>query len=230
MFCARCGEEVGAEAKACPGCDADLWGSGALRLTSPIDPPQRFADVFPEFPDPRRGEPDDPGGCRVLAGHRTRLLIGLAVLAVVGSLLGWTYFRLVHRHFDHPAVVAAPSLSVRSAATPTPGPAASTGSPSATPSPTAVPTPQLPSATPTRDVTGIMPSSAKSCSPIVGTSPGTSCGLALVVAEKVPTVPAGRFDVVATSPVSGGTYTMHCTAAAMTVCIGGRAVVVYVLK
>ncbi|MEL4358258.1 MULTISPECIES: hypothetical protein [unclassified Luteococcus] len=54
MYCARCGRSVGAGDDVCPGCGAELWESGALRMTSAREPVRNFTDVFPEATNPPR--------------------------------------------------------------------------------------------------------------------------------------------------------------------------------
>lgn len=305
MYCARCGALVGPDAKQCPGCRADLWGSGALRLTPPKFPAQSLADVFgedaPHLPQRRSGsqvdgdadatrviprveaddatvvlpavtdapaepaqpavaaptavpaarassqfrpgeprpstagEPvgqlkdeDDPREDAVTANHAARLWVMLAVATAVAVFAAIGVWRMLDNTFNRPsapptaaapAASAAPAQSGAAVKKPVASKAAVT--PSATPTA---------SAAATRPVTGTLPSSATKCSETVGAGKGTSCQFALAVAAKLPPVPADDFSLDATSPVTGRSYAMHCTAGAITVCTGGRAAVVYVLK
>lgn len=265
MYCARCGAEVGEQARECPSCGADLWGSGALRLTSTSEPAKSLDDVFggsrtggataaglggsgtapgtegmaqppaewftdpvvtrtephasPDEPEVRQRfvpmpDPDQDAWLRV----RSAVVVGAAIL-VAGVLL-WVFHHLVTSTFTRDDAAPAANRS----ATPAPSAARTT---SAAPKPSVTPTPSAPR---TRHVTGTIPSSAKDCGNGVGAGSGTSCEFAREVAKKVPDWPKDSFKVTATSPKTGNTYTVNCVAGAMTVCTGGRSVVIYVLK
>lgn len=247
MFCARCGAEVGKDARSCPACGADLWGSGALRLTSTQEPAQSLEDVFGTkqppaewFSDPvaTRTEPRPVDPDAVPVEHprfvpqpdpdratwvrvRSAVVVGAAI--VVAAILMWVFHHLVTNTFQQTAAepVATPSAAATTAT------AAPASTQKAAPAPKPAPTPTVKK---TRPVYGSIPASAKDCGKGVGAGSSTSCGLARAVAAKVPDWPPSSFTVTAKSPATGQTYTMKCSAAALTICTGGRSALVYVLK
>lgn len=249
MLCTRCSAEVGADARACAECEDALSGSEAPRLTSAQDPAQHHTDLFANrqppaewFSDPvvTRTQPRvvAPGAAAVPRQRfvpvpdpdqqpwvraRSAIVIGAAIV-VVAVLLG---------AFHHLLTSTFPSFGKAGASVP-PSIGASVARPSAmttAATASAKPTATKPTATKSsRPVTGSIPASAAHCGAGVGAGSGTSCGLARAVAAKVPDWPKDSFTVTATSPSSGKTYTVNCVAAAITVCTGGRALLVYVLK
>ncbi|MCE1178217.1 MAG: hypothetical protein LWW86_04200 [Micrococcales bacterium] len=94
-------------------------------------------------------------------------------------------------------------------------------------------TPAAKTTTPSPRATAL-PGSAKRCSATVGTAGRTSCSFAgrvgAAAAAKRFGAGADRFSVRAASPVTHKTYTMSCTNGAVTVCKGGNAAVVYLVR
>ena len=252
MLCTRCSAEVDADASACPECEAALWCSGALRATSAQEPAQHHMDVLATrqppaewFSDPvvTRTQPRvvAPGAAAVPRQRfvpvpdpdqqpwvraRSAIVIGAAIV-VVAVLLGAFHHLLTSTFPSFGKVGASVTPSTGASVRPATGasvarPSALTASASASAKPAATKS--------SRPVTGSIPASAAHCGAGVGAGSGTSCGLARAVAAKVPDWPKDSFKVTATSPSSGKTYTVNCVAAAITVCTGGRALLVYVLK
>ncbi|XVX20016.1 hypothetical protein ACQP1U_17280 [Actinomycetota bacterium] len=79
-----------------------------------------------------------------------------------------------------------------------------------------------------------LPASANRCSPRVGTGGRTSCSFAgkvrAAAAAKSWGAGASTFRVRATSPVTHKTYTLRCSNGSVTVCKGGAAAVVYLVR
>ncbi|OYO19243.1 hypothetical protein CGZ93_12700 [Enemella dayhoffiae] len=171
----------------------------------------------------------------------TFVALGLAVV-LLGVLTGggvWWY-----RQKSAPTTQATPVPTAAAPATPsaeqpspTPSPSASTA-PSTSPPSTTAPPPPPPPPPPTAP-TGFPPGSSEcTAGPIYGgvarSASGnkvTSCPFAEKVRQAYGAQPRrdGVVAVVATSPVTGSSYTMNCVATGLIVCTGGNDALVYLL-
>lgn len=247
MYCSGCGHQVGVGDRVCEGCGRELWGSGALRLTSPREPAQQLSDVFPPAkPAPVAG-PLSPVAEPVEALRVARLAPALTSLPSLSQLTTRPRTErdslALHRRNQRVMTLcfAAVGLSVAlilvlgqmlraSGPVRVASPAQASVTPLSKPSPTVTPAP-TPKPTKAPSVTKALrlPSDAKTCTALVGADEGTSCGLAKAVALTLPVPPTGTFTRTAKSPNTGNSYTFTCTVKDMVVCRTARGSTVYVL-
>jgi len=190
---------------------AEWFNDPVATRTVPRNPPKR--DRLRLVPTP---DPDGTRPRRTLTAFAMGICLLLA-LGVAGSVR-WAM-----------AIIDAPFADARAMASQP----ARTPSPKPTPSPRQLPPPPAsPAPTPTEQATGYrassLPAAAKQCSALVAANQQTSCGFAQAVAKALPKNPKGRFTVSATSPSSGQTSTLQCSADAMVIC-QGRTARVYIL-
>lgn len=257
MYCSGCGHQVGAQDDVCAGCGRELWGSGALRLTSPHEPARHLSDVFPGARNPVSSEKPvaSVGPVEATApAPIARIALALPAMPALTSLPSLSQITTrprtardslaLHRRNQLVMTVCFAAVGLALALVlvlaqmlRASGPVRLAGpdrptAPPATPVRTVTATPAAAKPMPSKAAPSHalrLPADARACTALVGASDGTSCGLARALALTLPQPPSGSFERTAKSPTSGTSYQFRCTVKEMVVCRTERGSEVYVL-